>query len=67
MVLKAKKSRRSSQGKEDAIAEAQKQEVKRLNLDIPVNLHRQLKSKAAAEGMTMREVVQSAIEVYLSK
>ena len=38
----------------------------RLTLDIPIALHRQLKSKSGSKGVDIREVVQSLIEKWVS-
>ena len=67
MALRAKVSRRNSDAKEAALDEATKEETKRLNLDVPISLHSQLKVQAAQEGRSMKELVMSALDQYLSK
>lgn len=67
MALRAKVSRRNSDAKEAALDEATKEETKRLNLDVPISLHSQLKVQAAQEGRSMKELVMSALDQYLSE
>ena len=67
MVLKAKKSRRERPDKERAIDEATKPDTKRLNAEIPRELHSQLKTFAAIRETKITEVVIEAISEYLSK
>ncbi len=67
MVLKAKKSRRDRPDKERAIDEATKPDTKRLNAEIPRELHSKLKTFAARTETKITEVVISAITEYLSK
>lgn len=38
----------------------------RLSIDLPDDLHRDLKAKAATEGKTISEVVRSMVEGYLA-
>ena len=40
---------------------ANSEEVKRLNVNVPISLHRRLKVKAAKEGKTMSDFVLFAI------
>lgn len=49
MVLKAKKTRRDHDLKEQAIEEATKEETTRLNAEIP-SLHNKVKMRAIQEG-----------------
>ena len=67
MVLKAKKTRRDRSDKERAIDEATKPDTKRLNAEIPRELHSQLKTFAAQKETKITEVVIEAITEYLSK
>ena len=67
MVLKAKKTRRDRPDKEKAIDEATKPDTKRLNAEIPRELHSQIKTFAARTETKITEVVISALREYLSK
>lgn len=67
MALRAKTSRRKSQAKEAALEEATKEETKRLNLDIPISLHSQLKIRAVQEGTSMKELVMKALGEYMGE
>ncbi len=40
--------------------------MKRLTVDLDDKKHAEFKSKAAAQGMTMRDVLNAAIDDYLS-
>jgi len=50
MVLKAKKTRREHDLKDQAIHEASKEETTRLNAEIPISLHNKVKMRAIQEG-----------------
>ncbi len=67
MVLKAKKTRRDRPDKDAAIDEATKPDTKRLNAEIPRELHSRLKTFAARTETKITEVVIEAITEYLSK
>ncbi len=67
MVLKAKKTRRDHPDKDKAIDEATKPDTKRLNAEIPRELHSKLKTFAAQKEAKITEVVILAITEYLSK
>ena len=43
------------------------EKASRLVVDIPADLHRQLKGKCGAEGKKIKDVVQSLIEQYLAE
>lgn len=66
-MLKAKKTRRQHDNRDDAIAEVTKGETKRLNADIPATLHTQVKLQATREGETISSVTIKALNEYLSK
>ena len=67
MVLKAKKNRRDRASKKQAINEATKPDTKRLNAEIPRELHSRLKTFAARTETKITDVVISAIIEHLSK
>ena len=67
MVLKAKKNRRDRPDKEKALDEATKPDTKRLNAEIPRELHSKLKTFAAQRETKITEVVIEAVTEYLSK
>jgi predicted HicB family RNase H-like nuclease len=66
MVLKAKKTSRDRPDQERAINEATKPDTKRLNAEIPRELHSKLKTFAAQQETKITEVVIEAINEYLS-
>lgn len=66
MVLKAKKTRRDRLDKKQAIAQTTKPDTKRLNAEIPRELHSRLKTFAAQQETKITEVVIEAITEYLS-
>ncbi|MEL6499855.1 MAG: plasmid partition protein ParG [Cyanobacteria bacterium J06623_1] len=67
MALKAKTTRRDRPDKDKAIEEATKPDTKRLNAEIPRELHSKLKTFAAQNETKITEVVIEAITEYLSK
>lgn len=67
MALQAKKNRRQRDEKEAAIAEATKEETKRLNAEIPKSLHNRLKIFAAEKETKITDVVIKALNEYLNK
>jgi hypothetical protein len=67
MVLRAKKDRRSTVMKTAALEEAGKLDTTRLNADIPITLHTQVKQRAAQERNSMTDIVVKALVEYLDK
>lgn len=67
MVLKVKKTRRDRLDKKQAINETTKPDTKRLNAEIPRELHSRLKIFAAQQETKITEVVIEAITEYLGK
>lgn len=67
MALRAKKTRREREDKNQAMEEALKEETTRLNVDIPVSLHSQVKIRATQERSTITNIVITALNEYLSK
>jgi predicted HicB family RNase H-like nuclease len=67
MVLKAKKVRRDTEQKKQAIEEATKEETTRLNAEIPVSLHNKIKMRAIEEGKgnSITSIVIKALTAYL--
>ena len=67
MVLKAKKTRREHDLKDQAIHEAGKEETTRLNAEIPVSLHNKVKMRAIQEGKgrSITSIVIDALLAYL--
>uniref|UniRef100_A0A0C1RKU1 CopG family transcriptional regulator n=1 Tax=Tolypothrix bouteillei VB521301 TaxID=1479485 RepID=A0A0C1RKU1_9CYAN len=67
MVLKAKKVRRDTEQKNQAIEEATKEETSRLNAEIPVSLHNKIKMRAIEEGRgsSITSIVIKALTAYL--
>ncbi len=69
MALHVKESRRSTEQKQAAIEEAVKEDVTRLNVLIPEQLHRSLKLQAIEEGkgVTLTSIIIRAANEYLSR
>lgn len=69
MALKVKDSRRSNERKQAAIDEAVKEDLARLNMEIPESLHRRLKLQTIAEGrnVTLKSIIVRAATEYLEK
>ncbi|TXH78372.1 MAG: hypothetical protein E6Q85_01755 [Thiothrix sp.] len=63
-AIKAKKTRTTPQ-KTQALEEVSKEEIKRLNVNLPASLLKAFKAKAAIEGKEMSEVIKSFIEEYV--
>lgn len=61
----AKRAERTSVHKDAAVAEASREPVKRLNVNLPESVLKQFKAKAAMEGKDMSELVKGWIEGYL--
>lgn len=69
MSLTIKPTRRNSHAKQAALDEATREETTRLNILIPVSLHRRLRLQAVEEGhgVTITSVVIRATNEYLKK
>jgi predicted HicB family RNase H-like nuclease len=66
-MLRAKETRRPREDKDAAIEDIHKPETKRLNAEIPVDLHRKLKVVAANKGKTVTELVIDTLHEHLLK
>ena len=49
------------------ISKAEEQQVKRMNLNVPVELHNSFKSVTAAQGQNMTDVLLEFIQNYITK
>ena len=49
------------------IKKAEEQQVKRMNLNVPVELHNSFKATTAAQGKNMTDVLMEFIEEYVAK
>ena len=49
------------------ISKSEEQKVKRMNLNVPVELHNSFKSVTAAQGQNMTDVLLKYIENYVTK
>ena len=49
------------------ISKPEEQKVKRMNLNVPVELHNSFKSTTAARGQNMTDVLLEFIESYITK
>jgi hypothetical protein len=49
------------------IAKVKEQEWKRMNLNVPVELHNNFKSVTAAQGQNMTDVLLEFIKAYVAK
>ena len=57
--------RRTESAAERVRAEVQREEVRQLNVAIPVGLHREMRMRAFQEDITLRELCLQAFEAYL--
>lgn len=62
-AIKAKKTRTTPQ-KAQALEEVAKEEIKRLNVNLPASLLKAFKVKTAIEEKEMSEVIKTFIEQY---
>jgi hypothetical protein len=49
------------------IKKAEQPQVKRLNLNVPVDLHNNFKAATAAQGLNMTDVLLAYIQSYVDK
>lgn len=49
------------------IKSAEPEKVKRMNLNVPVDLHNSFKSATAAQGLNMTDVLMEFIKSYVAK
>jgi predicted HicB family RNase H-like nuclease len=66
MALRAKKMTTQSASKEAVVKEVTKVETTRLNADIPIRLHRDLKMLAAQQGKSITDITIQALNEHLS-
>ena len=66
MALKAKTTRRKRPEKTEAIEEVTKVITKRLNAEIPQDLHKKIKSHAVNSDQSITDIVINALIEYLS-
>lgn len=50
-----------------AIKKAEPEKVKRMNLNVPVELHNSFKAATAAKGLNMTDVLMEFIQSYVGK
>jgi len=50
-----------------AIQKAEQPEVKRMNLNVPVELHNNFKAATASQGLNMTDVLMEFIKSYVDK
>ena len=50
-----------------AIKKAEPEKVKRMNLNVPVDLHNSFKAATAAKGLNMTDVLMEYIQSYVTK
>lgn len=50
-----------------AIKKAEQEKVKRMNLNVPVDLHNSFKAATAAKGLNMTDVLMEFIQSYVAK
>lgn len=65
MTLQARTNRRTSDAKEEALADVTEEPTKRLNVEISANLHRQIKMAAVVGDTTIVDIVTAALTEYL--
>ena len=66
MTLQARTNRRTSDAKEEALAEVTEEPTKRLNVEISAKLHRRVKMAAVVGDTTIVEIVTEALTEYLN-
>ena len=66
-MLKAKQKTRERQDKTAALKELSKDSTKRLNADVPIELHRKLKILATKQDKTVTDLLIEIVTEYLSK
>jgi hypothetical protein len=49
------------------ISKVESEKVKRMNLNVPVELHNSFKSATAAQGLNMTDVLMEFIKSYVAK
>jgi hypothetical protein len=49
------------------ISKVEEQRIKRMNLNVPVELHNSFKAATAAQGLNMTDVLIAHIEQYVAK
>jgi len=49
------------------IKKAEEQQVKRMNLNVPIELHNSFKATTAAKGLNMTDVLMEFIQNYVTK
>ena len=67
MVLSARTNQRTSDSKDEAMAEVTAEPTKRLNVEIPAFLHRRVKIAAVVHETTIVDMVTDALEEYLDR
>ena len=67
MVLSARSNQRTSEAKDEAMAEVVAEPTKRLNVEIPAILHRRVKMAAVVGETTIVDIVTVALEEYLER
>jgi len=67
MVLKVKKTRRTSAALQEAMTELKKEDTQKLNANIPKSKMKAFKIKAAQEGTDMTKIILKWIDEYISK
>ena len=65
MILSARTGQRTSDAKDEAMAEVTAEPTKRLNVEIPATLRRRVNMAAAVGETTIVEIVTEALEEYL--
>ena len=67
MILSARTNQRTSDSKDEAMAEVTAEPTKRLNVEIPASLHRRVKIAAVVSETTIVDLVTIALEEYLEQ
>ena len=67
MTLQARTKRRTSDAKEEALAEVTEEPTKRLNVEISAKLHRRVKIAAVVGDTTIVDIVTAALTDYLDR
>jgi len=67
MSTRLRTNRRTSEAKEETLAEVIEEPTKRLNVEISAKLHRQVKMAAVVGDTTIVEIVTEALTDYLDR
>ena len=65
LSMTANRRRRNAEVENRVQADVQREELRQLNVAVPLGLHREMRLRAAQEDITLRELSIRAIQAYL--